>query len=243
MRLTTRFPISRIPSLVMQRFWDPLESPCRRKQKVEKKVEYDGWTTTSIQMQIVGFMSSIRELSRFIRRELVSRKSFLRVFMRILLISYSPQLLPTTNLIKWLPGECNDDYRERLNLSSDVNTGVPKYSDIYRSEKMYELPHIKGGITDRQDCLLNSYQETKANPIWTIPGGGRRSGPANSGTDYDTLSAIDNMYNFNTAAASHLYQILCHFDQNLFSEQSKCNIFFIQIPPAHKLHFFENLWM
>ena len=227
MRLSTRFPISRIPYLVMQRFWDPLESPCRRKQKVERKVEYDGWTTTSIQMQIVGIMSSIRELSRFTRRELVSQKSFLRVFMRILLISYSPQLLPTTNLIKWLPGECNDDCRERLNLSSDVNTGVPKYSDIYRSEKRYELPHIKGGITDRQDCLLNSYQETKANPIWMIPGGGRRSGPANSGTDYDTLSAnsgtdydtlsaIDNMYNFNTAAASHLYQILCHFDQILF---------------------------
>jgi len=59
-----------------------------------------------------------------------------------------------------------------------------------------------------------------------MPGGRRRRlaiVECNSGTDYATLSA-------NTAAASDLYQIVCHFDQNLatFTDaESRLNTIFL----------------
>eukprot|EP00253_Pinus_taeda_P031902 PITA_31902 len=119
-----------------------------------------------------------------------------------------------------------ENERDRLNLSSDSKTGVPTYRDpdIYSGQKSYQLPQIHmSGVTDhQQDCLLDPYQENNANLLFTTAAGGRRSGPSdvecNSESGYATHPGDDNMYNFNTVAASDLDRILCNFDQNYFNQ-------------------------
>lgn len=123
--------------------------------------------------------------------------------------------------IKWPAGQSNESQgenhcRDRLNLTYDVNLGIPKHIDVYCRQKNYQfdqLSQIDGGrgVGDQRDFSVIPHQETDANPTPTIVPGGSGSGQfqieCKGGTGQVTVWANDDIYNLNTAVASDLDDI------------------------------------